>query len=86
MAMSTISAVQEALKEFYIHGLRYQLNDKASAFLAQIEKNTDNVVGKEVVLAMRYGRVGGIGNRADDGTLPTPQRQKNQASEMGNKK
>lgn len=72
MSMTTIAAVQEALKEFYLPGLRYQLNDKASAFLAQIEKSTGNVVGKEVVLAMRYGRVGGIGNRADDGDLPTP--------------
>lgn len=72
MAVSTIALVSEALKEFYLPGLRYQLNDKASAFLAQLEKSTEHVEGKEIVLAMRYGRVGGIGNRADDGTLPTP--------------
>lgn len=78
--MTTLQVVAEALKEFYLPGLRYQLNDKASPFLAQLERKTENVVGKEVVLAMRYGRVGGIGNRADDGTLPTPRpRQTKQA-------
>lgn len=76
MAVSTVTTVAEALKEFYLPGLRYQLNDRASAFLAQLEKNEESVVGKEIVMAMRYGRVGGIGNRADDGTLPTPNARK----------
>ena len=71
-----LSAVAEALKEFYLPGLRYQLNDKASAFLAQIERDSQSVVGKEIVMALRYGRVGGIGNRADDGDLPTPNARK----------
>jgi hypothetical protein len=80
MPMTTLQVVAEALKEFYLPGLRYQLNDKASPFLAQVEKKTENVVGKEIVMAMRYGRVGGIGNRPDDGTLPTPRsRQTKQA-------
>ena len=67
-----MKAIEEALKIYYLPGLRYQLNDKASVLLAQIEKNSENVVGKEVRMALRYGRVGGIGNRADDGLLPTP--------------
>ncbi len=67
-----MSAIEEALKIYYLPGLRYQLNDKASALLAQMEKNSENVVGKEIRMALRYGRVGGIGNRSDDGTLPTP--------------
>lgn len=71
-----ISAVQEALKSHYLPVLRYQLNDKASAFLAQLEKDTESVQGKEIVMAMRYGRQGGIGNRADDGALPTPNSRK----------
>ena len=74
--MTTMKAVEEALKSFYLPGLRYQLNDKASALLAQIEKSTENVVGKDIVMALRHGRVGGIGNRADDGTLPTPNARK----------
>lgn len=76
MPMTTLQVVAEALKEFYLPGLRYQLNDRASPFLAQVEKKTENVVGKEIVMAMRYGRVGGIGNRADDGELPTPNSRK----------
>lgn len=69
---TNMAKVAEALKLFYLDGLRYQLNDKASPFLAQIEKTSENVVGKEIVMAMRYGRTGGIGNRDDDGLLPTP--------------
>ena len=68
---TNLARVQEALKSFYLDGLRYQLNDKASAFLAQIEKTSENVVGKDIVMALRYGRTGGIGNRADDGLLPS---------------
>jgi len=70
------TAVQEALKHLYLPGLCYQLNDKASPFLAQIERKTENVVGMDIILAIRYGRVGGIGNRDDDGTLPTPNSRK----------
>ena len=73
---TNLTKVQEALKSFYLDGLRYQLNDKASAFLAQIEKTSENVVGKDIVMALRYGRTGGIGNRADDGLLPTPNARK----------
>ncbi len=73
---TNIARVAEALKLFYLDGLRYQLNDKASPFLAQIEKTSENVVGKEIVMAMRYGRTGGIGNRDDDGLLPTPSSRK----------
>jgi len=76
MSILNLTAVAEALKEFYLPGLRYQLNDKASAFLAQLERDTESVVGKEIVMALRYGRVGGVGNRADDGTLPTPNSRK----------
>jgi len=37
-----------------------------------MEKTSEGVVGEEVVMALRYGRHGGTGNRTDDGTLPTP--------------
>ncbi len=76
----TMSNISEALKIFYLEDLRYQLNDKASALLAQLEKDSEDVVGKEIRMGLRYGRVGGIGNRPDDGTLPTPRgRQTKQA-------
>lgn len=71
-----LSHVRDALKLFYLDGLRYQLNDKASVFLAQLEKTTNGVEGDKIVMALRHGRVGGIGNRADDGDLPTPNSRK----------
>lgn len=73
---TNLASVQEALKEFYLDGLRYQLNDKVCPFLAEVEKTSERVVGKEIVMAMRYGRTGGIGNRSDDGDLPTPNARK----------
>ena len=76
MTILSIALVQEALKDFYLEGLRYQLNDKTSIFLAQLERDTKSVEGKQIVMALRYGRVGGVGNRADDGTLPTPNARK----------
>lgn len=76
MALLTMDAVEEALKSYYLSGLREQLNYKTNAFLAEVEKTSESVVGKEIVMALRYGRVGGIGNRADDGTLPTPNSRK----------
>lgn len=76
MTVLNLTLVAEALKSFYLEGLQYQLNDKASVLLAQMEKTSEDVQGKEIVMALRYGRVGGIGNRADDGTLPTPNSRK----------
>lgn len=70
--MLSVSAAQEALKLYYLSGLRYQLNDKTSALLAEMEKGSEGVVGKEIVMALRYGMVGGIGNRPDTGALPKP--------------
>lgn len=76
MATLSLSLVSEALKDWYLEGLRYQLNDRASMFLAQVERTSEHVEGKQIVMALRYGRVGGIGNRADTGTLPTPNARK----------
>jgi len=68
--------VQEALKNFYLPGLKYQLNEKSGAFYSQIEKSTKEVAGKDINMALRYGKNGGVGNRADDGMLPTPNSRK----------
>ena len=83
--MLTMANIDEALKLFYLDAFRYQLNDKASILLAQIEKTSENVVGKKIVMALRYGRVGGIGNRSDDGTLPTPNARKTKQAEWDTK-
>ena len=76
MSASTLATVAKALKLYYLEGLRYQLNDKSSVLLAQLERNSEAVVGEKIVMALRHGRVGGIGNRADNETLPTPNSRK----------
>ena len=76
MTLLNLALVQEALKEYYLEGLRYQLNEEAGVFLAQLERDDQSVEGSKIVMALRYGRNGGVGNRADDGDLPTPNSRK----------
>ena len=71
----TMAKAEQALKEWYLPGLQYQLN-VANPVLAMIERDKESVAGAEIVMALRYGRTGGIGNRADDGLLPTPNSRK----------
>jgi hypothetical protein len=75
MAMSTMATAQQALKLFYLPGLQYQLNN-STPILSVLEKDSTSVAGDQIVMALRYGRQGGIGNRLDDGLLPTPNARK----------
>lgn len=75
MAMSTMATAQEALKKFYLPGLQYQMNN-STPILSVIEKDSTSVSGDSIIMALRYGRQGGIGNRLDDGNLPTPNARK----------
>lgn len=85
MGLLGVQAASEALKLYYLDGFKYQLNEGASAFMAQIEKTTQNVVGGKIKMALRYGRHGGVGNRADDGNLPTPNSRKTRQAEFDTK-
>lgn len=76
MSDATMTTIANALKYFYLDGLRYQLDEKASVFLTQIEKNSKDIEGLKAVMGLSYGMTGGIGNRAEDGTLPTPNSRK----------
>lgn len=79
MSALNMQQASEALKLFYLPGMQYQLNN-SNPLLAIMERDTKSVVGSEIRMALRYGRHGGIGNRADDGDLPTPRsRQTRQA-------
>ncbi|MBO9597796.1 MAG: phage major capsid protein [Cohnella sp.] len=71
MAVDNLVLADQALKTFYLNGLRNQMND-ASVLLAQIERNSENVRGSEIMMALKYGRSGGVGNRRDDADMPTP--------------
>lgn len=80
-----VQAASEALKIYYLDGLRYQLNEQASPLMSQLEKTTRGVVGGKIRMALRYGRHGGVGNRPDDGDLPTPNPRKTKQAEFDTK-
>lgn len=80
MPVLNMKSAQDALKLFYLPGMQYQLNN-ATPILAVMDRDQKSVVGEEIRMAVRYGRHRGIGNRADDGNLPTPRsRQTKQAA------
>jgi hypothetical protein len=84
MAWLNMTAASEALKINYLPALRYQLNT-ANPILSVIERNSESVVGSEIRMALRYGRNGGVGNRAEDGILPTPNSRKTKQASFGTK-
>ncbi|MCK9328028.1 MAG: phage major capsid protein [Bacteroidales bacterium] len=68
--ISVIAAMSDAYKSFFLPGLREQADYGASAFLAQLERNTESVVGKDIRITMEYGRSGGIGAISEAGSFP----------------
>jgi len=84
MSWLNMSAASDALKINYLPALRYQLNT-ANPILSVIERNSESVVGSEIRMALRYGRQGGIGNRAEDGLLPSPNSRKTKQASFGTK-
>jgi len=84
MAQLNMASASEALKLFYLPGLQYQLNT-ANPILSVIERDSTSVVGSEIRMALRYGRNGGVGNRADDGILPSPNSRKTKQAKWDTK-
>lgn len=72
LAISNSSAI---LKEFYLPGTREQINNK-TLLLQEIEKGPEDVEGLEAVLSLHVRRSSGVGARAENGTLPTADRQR----------
>jgi hypothetical protein len=69
--ISTIAAMNDAFKSFFLPGLREQMDYGSSAFLAQLERNIEDVVGSDIRITMSYGRTGGIGAISETGSFPT---------------
>ena len=67
---ATTTTLDKALKEYYLPPAREQLNNE-NMMLAQIERTTQHVEGREAVLSLHVGRNSGIGARAEGGELPT---------------
>lgn len=67
---TTRTTVDDLLKEFYLEGVRNQLNNDIF-LLSQIERGSEDVEGRETVLSLKVRRNSGVGARAESGTLPT---------------
>ena len=72
MALSTLAVVQNALKDYFKEPIIKQLDEKSGPIMAAIEKGAEEIVGGKIKFSLEYGRSGGVGARAEDGTLPTP--------------
>ncbi|MDE6667501.1 MAG: hypothetical protein K2K38_04030, partial [Clostridia bacterium] len=70
--MITIENADKALKDYYLDAVTAQLNDGISPFFAAIEKNTSNVFGKDVKIAVVRGNSGNVLAGAEDANLPDP--------------
>ena len=69
--MVTIQTADNVLKSFYLNAVTDALNLQTNPLLAQIQRTSANVVGKDVKKAIRCGVSGGIGAGTETGDLPT---------------
>ena len=70
--MITVENADKALKDYYLDAISAQLNDNISPFFSAIEKNTNNVFGKDVKIAVIREGNGSVVACAEDGDLPDP--------------
>ena len=66
----TVQSADNVLKSVYLDVISEQLNTKINPFLAQINKNSNDVVGKEVKKRVLYDLNGGVGAGTEEGDLP----------------
>ena len=70
--MITVENADKALKDYYLDAISAQLNDNISPFYNAIEKNTNNVFGKDVKISIVRDGSGSITACAEDSDLPAP--------------
>ena len=70
--MITVENADKVLKDYYLDAVSAQLNNDISPFFSAIEKNTNNVFGKDVNFTVIRDGIGSISACAEDGCLPTP--------------
>ena len=68
--MVTLNTADSVLKSFYLDAITESLNVKANPFLAQIERTSENVVGKDVKKVLRMGVNAGVKAGSETGDLP----------------
>jgi hypothetical protein len=75
MTAAQLSTYDEMLKTFYLPGIQEYLNH-GTPLVDLIERNTEDVSGKNATIEAHYGRTTGTGYRGDMGVLPTANYQK----------
>ena len=68
--MITLATADNVLKSFYLDAITESLNMKTNPFLAQIERTSENVVGKDVKKVLRMGMNAGLNASTETGDLP----------------
>lgn len=68
--MVTLNTADSVLKSFYLDAVTESLNMKTNPFLAQIERTSENVVGKDVKKILRIGMNTGVKAGTETGDLP----------------
>lgn len=68
--MITTQTADNVLKSYYLGIVSEQLDKSVNPLLAQIEKTTSDVWGRDVRKTVRYGINGGIGAGTETGDLP----------------
>ena len=69
--MVTLQTADNVLKSFYLNAVTDALNMQTNPLMAQFQRTSANVVGKDVKKAIRYSVSGGIGAGTETGDLPT---------------
>ena len=70
MAGTSLSILDDILKEDYLGPIQTQFND-SSVLMKRLTKNEEDVGGKKAIVPLHVGRNSGVGARAENGTLPT---------------
>lgn len=70
-----LSRYDEVLKTFYLEGIQEYVNH-STPLMDILERNGQDVSGKNATIEAHYGRSTGTGARADQGALPSPGYQK----------
>ena len=68
--MVTIETADNALKSFYLDAVTEALDLKINPLLAQIQRSTADVVGKDVKKLVKFGVNGGLSAGSETGDLP----------------
>lgn len=68
--MTTLTSADNALKSIYLDIVSEQINTKTNPLLANINRTSSDVWGKDIIKLVHYGLNGGVCAGTETGTLP----------------